>query len=162
MPPFMITALKYGALFLSVYIGWLIYANDHDAPELLEFSVSPSELDPANGSEMISFSGVIEDARSVDKAQFVCRSEQGDEFIIVLVLSGGNQYKVGFGKITSSPDWRGSWEGTKPKVTFSGTGVLPAGTPILDCVWEAQLGDNLGNYKEFDTDQTLKILSAKP
>ena len=159
--PFVKTLLKYLALFLAVWIGYLIYAMDRKAPELVSFNISTNVLDPANGIETFEYSGHITDERSVSQAQFVCRSDQGDEFIIVIVTSGKDRYKVGFGKITSSPDWLGRWDGVKNEVKFEGIGRLPGQVDPLSCNWIAQLGDNLGNRTEFDTGYTLDIISPK-
>ena len=159
--PFVRTAIRYGALFLAVWIGYLIYTMDRTAPELVNFSISTEVLDPANGIETFEYSGHIIDERSVSQAQFVCRSDQGDEFIIVIVTSGQDRYKVGFGKITSSPDWLGRWDGVKNEVRFEGIGRLPGQVDPLSCNWIAQLGDNLGNRTEFDTGYTLNIVSPK-
>ncbi|MFM1951137.1 MAG: hypothetical protein RL418_824 [Actinomycetota bacterium] len=160
--PFVRTLLKYFAMFLAVYLGYLVYAMDRTPPELAELTISTEVLDPANGIERFEYSGKIIDDRSVSKAEFVCVSEQGDEFILVLVTSGANRYKAGFGRISSSPDWLGRWDGRKTEVNFEGIGRLPGGTPTLECDWEARLGDNLGNNTVIDTGYSLSIISPKP
>lgn len=156
------TFLTYSALFLAVYIGYLIYATDRTAPALESFVVSTEVLDPAAGLETFEYSGKITDARSVSKAEFYCTSKTGDEFVLVLVTSGANKYKVGFGKISSSPDWLGRWDGTKTEVQFEGIGRLPKGTQPLECDWVAKLADNLGNQTEIETGLSLSIISPKP
>ena len=158
--PFFRTFLKYTALFLVVWIGFLIYTMDRNPPELKYFSITPEVLDPANGITEFTFAGQVRDERSVSKAEFICSSDAGDEFILVNVLSGMDKYKVGFGKIKHSPDWAGSWEGDKLQITFQGTGRLPRGVEPLVCQWRAVLGDNLGNSIEIPLDQTLTIKSS--
>lgn len=151
--------LRYLVLFLAVWIGYLIYAMDRNPPELVSLSISTETLDPANGIETFTYQGEIRDERLVSKAQFVCVSENGEEFVIVIVTSGANQYKVGFGRVTSSPDWLGSWDGNGREIRFQGSGRLPRQTLPLECDWIAQLEDNLGNSAEFPTGHTLKIIS---
>ncbi len=157
--PFVRTILRYGALFLAVYIGYLIYAMDRNPPTLNVFTIDHQVLDPAKGESSFHFEGVITDERSVSKAQFICKHNEEDVFVIVLVTSGANKYKVGFGKINNSPDWLGSWDGNKQSVTFQGYGRLPKGTEPLSCDWYAQLGDNLGNQTEFKTELSLQVLN---
>lgn len=151
--------MKYGALFLAVWLGYQFYAMDRTPPSLESFSIDQQILDPAKGQSSFRFNGVITDERSVSQAQFVCRTGDQDIFVIVLVTSGANKYKVGFGKINHSPDWLGSWDGNKQSVAFQGVGRLPKGTDPLACDWYAQLGDNLGNTAEFKTDLSLRVVS---
>lgn len=158
--PFVRTILKYGALFLAVYIGYLVYTMDRNPPELVSFSISKSTLDPANGETTFEFSGEVTDERSVSLAEFYCASDKGDEFVLVNVLSGKDKYKVGFGKIKFSPDWSGSWDGNKLGIKFQGIGRLPKNVEPLSCNWRAELGDNLGNRQTIQLEKSLTIVSS--
>jgi hypothetical protein len=152
--------LRYLALFLAVWIGFLIYTTDRNPPELVSLEFSTDTLDPAAGISTFQFKGEVSDERLVSKAQFVCVRDGIEELVIIAVTSGSNRYKVGFGKTSSSPDWLGSWDGNGREIRFAGYGRLPKGVDPLECEWVAQLEDNLGNSTEFPTGHTLRVVST--
>ncbi len=111
---------------------------------LQSFVVTSQIVDPSDQGRY-KFSGVITDERGVSWIEFLCKSSKRTEFVILVPTTGKDKYKVSFGRITSSPDWIGYWEGTLSEVRFSGAGKIPVATPDISCEWEVKMRDVLGN-----------------
>jgi hypothetical protein len=142
--PWVKSGIRYLIAGIVIWVAIAIYTGESDAPALESFTVSREDIDPAvDGS--FEFSGVITDERGVSSATLDCLAGDKSEFVIVVATSGINKYRVAFGKTSSSPNWIGRWEGTKQRIEFEGAAEVPLDTKSLNCQWQVNLKDSLGN-----------------
>jgi hypothetical protein len=142
--PWVRSGIRYLAAGLVIWIAIAIYTGESDAPVLESFEVSEREIDLAKDNRF-EFSGVISDERGIASATLDCMDGEKSEFVIVVATSGINKYRVAFGKTSSSPSWTGRWEGTKQQIRFEGLAEVPLDTQSLECQWQVNLRDSLGN-----------------
>ena len=142
--PWVRSGIRYLAAGIVIWIAIAIYTGESDAPVLESFEVSNSEIDLTK-DDSFEFSGVISDERGISNATLECIDGEKSEFVIVVATSGINKYRVAFGKTSSSPNWIGRWEGTKQRIEFEGIAEVPADTQDLQCEWQVNLVDSLGN-----------------
>jgi hypothetical protein len=121
-----------------------MYTGESDAPVMESFEVSSQDIDLAVDNTF-EFSGAITDERGISSATLDCLAGEKSEFVIVVATSGINKYRVAFGKTSSSPNWIGRWEGTRQRIEFEGAAEVPLETKSLNCQWQVNLKDSLGN-----------------
>jgi len=155
------TLLGYGLAILLVYVGFLIYSNDSEAPQLSDFAVGAPVYDGSSGQARIDFSGHITDPRGIGSAEIHCIENGVSDFFIYVELYGSSKYLVSFGQVSGSFSWLGSWDGSASDLTFKGAGRLPASSEATTCNWESRLKDSLGNYEVLDLGISTSI-AAKP
>lgn len=147
------TIIKYSVISILVGVGFFIYTDDHVAPELSDFRFEQRE-----GFEReFEFGGNLKDARGVSDATFQCLSGDEAKLVIVVTMTGSDRNKTSFGILSKSPNWAGSWKGTSYDLDFTGRAVFPDTKQEIDCSWQANLRDNLGNSTVIENLAQTKI-----
>jgi len=142
--PWVRSGLRYLIAGVVLWIAIALYTGESDAPVLESFEVTSQDIDLAVDNAF-EFSGVITDERGISSATLDCMAGEKSEFVIVVATSGINKYRVAFGKTSSSPNWIGRWEGTRQRIEFEGAAEVPLDTTSLNCQWQVDLKDSLGN-----------------
>ncbi len=142
--PWVISGIRYLIAGVVIWIAIAIYTGESDAPVLESFEATSQEID-LSVDNTFEFSGLITDERGISSATLDCIAGEKSEFVIVVATSGINKHRVAFGKTSSSPNWIGRWEGTKQRIEFEGAAEVPLDTKSLDCQWQVNLKDSLGN-----------------
>jgi hypothetical protein len=142
--PWVRSGIRYLIAGVVLWIAIAIYTGESDAPVMESFGVSSQDIDLAVDNTF-EFSGAITDERGISSATLECMAGEKSEFVIVVATSGINKYRVAFGKTSSSPNWIGRWEGTRQRIEFEGAAEVPLDTKSLNCQWQVNLKDSLGN-----------------
>lgn len=142
--PWVRSGLRYLIAGVVLWIAIAMYTGESDAPVMESFEVSSQDIDLAVDNTF-EFSGAITDERGISSATLDCLAGEKSEFVIVVATSGINKYRVAFGKTSSSPNWIGRWEGTRQRIEFEGAAEVPLETKSLNCQWQVNLKDSLGN-----------------
>ena len=153
--------LKYGLIALAVYLGYLIYANDSEAPVLSNFKVSAPVFDSDKNQATFTFSGQVSDPKGISSAEIHCVQNGQSDYFIYLELFGSSKYLVSFGQRSGSFSWLGGWDGSASDLTFEGKGRIAASAELFRCNWESRLKDSLGNYEVIDLGISTEI-NARP
>lgn len=156
--PWVRSGLRYLAAGAVAWIAIAIYTGESDAPVLESFEISREDID-LSADNSFDFSGVITDERGISSATLDCMANEESEFVIVVATSGINKYRVAFGKTASSPNWTGRWEGTKQRIKFEGSAEIPSDTENLNCEWQVNLKDSLGNEITTPTGVVMTVTS---